>query len=215
MDLIQSVSHTWSATIRMFPNNSRSAIPVKTKTDLFYTLPATALTPLPFRSLSNFYNRDTDGPPWQISAPDPIQQGGFQTEFYTSFKIRTCSTTYIRKELINYTFGKKQKKKTKHKDYTVPSTLRACAVYRNSSTISRMTVGNGNLSVLDCSLDWQVKGKASIRLMTMQTTLAKLFILYYSFPHLPLTMTMTMTLKRIPSKSLYCAATQHKTPYWN
>ena len=36
MDLIQSVSHTWSATIRMFPNNSRSAIPVKTKTKKIY-----------------------------------------------------------------------------------------------------------------------------------------------------------------------------------
>lgn len=81
------------------------------------------------------------------------------------------------------------------KDYTVPSTLRACAVYRKSSTISRMTVGNGNLSVLDCSLDWQVKGKASIRLMKMQTTLTSLCCAFCIIlpPHLLLTMTVSYT----------------------
>lgn len=113
--------------------------------------------------------------------------------------VRNSSTTHLARS----------KKKKKNKDFNVPSTLRACAVYRNSSTISRMTVGNGNLSVLDCSLDWQVKGKASTRLVTMQTTLAKLFILYYSFPHLLLT--MTMTLKRTPSKA--CTVLQSSTTH--
>lgn len=120
-----------------------------------------------------------DGPHWQTFPPDPIQQGGPQTEVYTSFKIRACLQG-IRIKLINYTFGKIQSRK-----HGLPSTRRACAVYRKSSTISRMTVGNGNLRVLDCSLDCQVRGKASIWLITMQTTLATQGILYYSSPPSP------------------------------
>ena len=213
MDLIQSVSHTWSATIRMFPNNSRSAIPVKTKTKkIYFTLYLQQRSHRFHLAPSRTFTTEIQmahldrSPLLTPSSREASKQSFTRVSRFA----RVLQLIYVRNSSTTHLARSKKKK-----DYTVPSTLRACAVYRNSSTISRMTVGNGNLSVLDCSLDWQVKGKASIRLMTMQTTLAKLFILYYSFPHLPLTMTMTMTLKRIPSKSLYCAATQHKTPYWN
>ena len=60
----------------------------------------------------------------------------------------------------------------RHIDYIVgdtwgreplPSTLRASPVYRKSNTISRTTVGNGNLRVFVCSLDLKIKGKRSFQ----------------------------------------------------
>ena len=86
MHLIHLVSHTWSATIRMFPNNSRSAIPVKTKTKIsFFVLikvnftgNSAHITPilLPVELLQlRVVLLRADGPHWQTSASWPHPAG--------------------------------------------------------------------------------------------------------------------------------------------
>ena len=169
---------TWSATIRMFPNNSRSAVSEETKrNDEFLFCPGRSKlylqrtnSPLAPLELQFFTTEPgvTHGTRTTLTDSWPHLTGRPQNRGLHAFQY-TClqgiPIIYIYMVLINWLHlwqhtvnGVKN---------GLPSTLRACPVYSKSKIISRMTAGKGNLSVLNCSLDCQAKGKISLRLKKM------------------------------------------------